>query len=76
MSLKKISVGGSVWTLPDDQPATLLDDIEAALSAGTVLRLDVLDDDGRRVTVFVNGKNATTAMVDLSLDAKPSEISG
>jgi len=76
MSLKKISVDQSVWTLPDDLPATLFGDIEAALTAGSVLRLEVLDDYGRRISVFVNCKSVTTITVDLAEDNRPSEISG
>lgn len=76
MSFKKIAVDQSVWTLPDDAPETLPADIQAALTGGSVLRLDVLDDYGRRISLFVNGKNTTTVTLDLSLDDKPSEISG
>ena len=76
MGLKQISVNQTVWALPDDSPDTLLADIEAALTAGSVLRLDVLDGNGSRIALFLNGKTAGTVTVDLEEGGKPSEISG
>ena len=56
--------------------SSLLADIESALTDGTVLRLSVLDDSGRRVSLFLNGRTAHSVAVDLGAGPRPTEISG
>jgi hypothetical protein len=76
MSTKRITVGQAAWTLPDDHPDSLLDDIESTLAEGGALRLAVLDDSGNRVSLFLNGRVAETVVVDLCVGPRPQEISG
>jgi hypothetical protein len=76
MSTKRIIVDQAAWTLPDGHPDSLLEDVEAALAAGTVLRVDVLDDEGRRVSLLLNGRVIRTVAVDLGAAGRPTEISG
>lgn len=76
MSTKRITVGEAAWTLPDNHPDSLLEDIESALAEGGVLRIGVLDDSGNRVSLFLNGRVAETVVVDLCIGPRPQEISG
>jgi hypothetical protein len=76
MSTKTIAVDQAAWALPDDHSETLLKDVESALADGTVLRLDVLDQAGGRVSLFLNGRTARTVVVDLGEGGRPTEISG
>jgi hypothetical protein len=76
MSTKRIIVDEAAWTLPDDHPDSLLDDIASAFAAGSALRVDVLDDEGRRVSLLLNGRVVRTVVVDLGVAGRPTEISG
>lgn len=75
MSTRRITVGTSQWSLLDEDAAKVLADIESALRDGTVARLNLADENGRPVTVFVNGRTVKTVAIDLDSAPRPSEIS-
>lgn len=74
MSVKRVIVGQSAWTIADDDTDTPKA-IKAAMENGTVAELQLVNDVGHAVLVYLNGKIAETVVVDLGEDAKPSEIS-
>ncbi len=76
MTARRIIVGQTAWALPDGDVGDLPKQIEAALGNSTVLQVEVLTDDNRPVTLFVNGRAAETVVLDLGRAPRPSETSG
>lgn len=75
MSAKRIVIGQSEFTFPQEDVADVLGQIASALRDATVLQLSLLDAQGRAVTVHLNGRAVPTVVVDLGRSARPSEIS-
>ncbi|HET9168745.1 MAG TPA: hypothetical protein VFN97_04885 [Actinospica sp.] len=73
---RRITIGGSTWRLPAGDVTGPLKVLEGALGNGSVARLELLDAAGRELTVYVNGRSASTVAVDLGGGPRPSEISG
>lgn len=76
MSRKRIIVGQSEWAIADEHVVSVVDQIKAAMTDGTVAQLELLDGAGREVTVYLNGRAAESVVVDLDRGPRPSEISG
>ena len=76
MSGSRIIVGQSAWTLTADQDVVkVMEEIESALQNGTSLKLPLVDSSQHQVTVFINGRSVETVVVDLGVEARPSQIS-
>jgi hypothetical protein len=77
MSDRQIVVGGRTWQLPAGDVTGTLKQIQRALEAGAVTRLELGDAaTGAAVTVYLNGAATDAVCVDLGAGPRPSEISG
>jgi hypothetical protein len=74
MSGKRVIIGQSEWQIADNADK-VAGQIKDAMENGTVAELS-LEDAGRPVTVYVNGRTVPVVVVDIDTIPRPSEISG
>jgi hypothetical protein len=75
MGRKRVTIGQSEWGIDDADVADITAKIKAAMENGTVAELPLIDGANRRVTMYLNGRAASSVTVDLDLGPKPTEIS-
>ncbi|EWM12167.1 MULTISPECIES: hypothetical protein [unclassified Kutzneria] len=76
MSDKQLTVDGRSWGVEDAQAAEVNRAVQQAMTDGVVVALPVLKEDGSPVTLYLNGKLATTAVFDNGAGGRPTEIPG
>jgi hypothetical protein len=74
MNGKRLTIGDAEYGIEDKTVDTVVEQVKNAMQNGAVASLPLLDGKGRPVTVYLNGKVATTVVVDLDGDPRPSEI--
>ena len=75
MGRKRLIVGQSEWVIEDDAVNVVTDKIRDAMENKKAAELTLLDAAGRPVTVYLNGNTVQTAVVDLDMGPRPTEIS-
>lgn len=75
---KRLRVGRFNYVLDEyelDDIAVVTGQIQQAMADGGVVSVNVLDEHGRRLTLYLNGSLLDVVAVDLGLGPRPGEIS-
>jgi len=71
-----VTIDGYTWLIDAANTAQVIEDIELAMTKGTVARLALQAKDNGSATVFFNGKLVANVVVDNVGGPKPTEIAG
>ena len=71
-----VTIDGYTWVVDAANTAQVLEDVELAMTKGTVARLSLQTKDNGSATVFFNGKLVKSVVVDNVGGPKPTEIAG
>lgn len=74
--LNSVTIDGVEYGVEESRTDEIAAHIRAAMESGLVVTLDLVNTAGRKVTVYFNGKAASTAAIDFGTVPRPTEISG
>lgn len=74
--LTRITLNGVEYGVEEGKTSETAAQIRASMDSGLLVTLELLDADGRDVTVYFNGKATSNVAIDFGTGPRPTEISG